>query len=101
MSAFYPRREHLWFWGVAITLLFAGLGLRDPCPADDPRFALVAKQMVESGQWLFPMRGDELYPDKPPLLMWLQAVFLTLTGPDAVSDDDLHEEHPSDRSASA
>lgn len=80
MSAFDPRREHLWFWGVAITLLFAGLGLRDPWPADEPRFALVAKQMVESGQWLFPMRGDELYPDKPPLLMWLQAVFLSITG---------------------
>ena len=80
MIAFDPRREHLWFWGVAITLLFAGLGLRDPWPADEPRFALVAKQMVESGQWLFPMRGDELYPDKPPLLMWLQAVFLSITG---------------------
>lgn len=74
------RRERLFFWLTAILLLFAGLGLRDPWPADEPRFALVAKQMVESGQWLFPMRGDELYPDKPPLLMWLQAVFLTLTG---------------------
>ena len=31
----------------------------------------------------------------------LDEVFLALTGPDAVSDDDLHEEHPSDRSASA
>ena len=26
------------------------------------------------------MRGDELYPDKPPLLMWLQAIFYSLTG---------------------
>ena len=31
----------------------------------------------------------------------LDEVFLALTGPDAASDDDLHEEHPSDRSASA
>lgn len=74
------RRERLFFWLTAIVLLFAGLGLRDPWPADEPRFALVAKQMVESGQWLFPMRGDELYPDKPPLLMWLQAIFYSLTG---------------------
>ena len=31
----------------------------------------------------------------------LDEVFLALTGPDATSDNDLHEEHPSDRSASA
>lgn len=80
MTELDARRERLWFWAVAILLLFAGLGLRDPWPADEPRFALVAKQMVENGQWLFPMRGDELYPDKPPLLMWLQAVFLSITG---------------------
>lgn len=74
------RRERLLFWLTAIVVLFAGLGLRDPWPADEPRFALVARQMVESGQWLFPMRGDELYPDKPPLLMWLQAILLSITG---------------------
>jgi 4-amino-4-deoxy-L-arabinose transferase-like glycosyltransferase len=68
------RRDAWWLFGVAFVLIAAGLGLREPWPADEPRFALVAKQMVESGQWLFPMRGDELYPDKPPLFMWLQAL---------------------------
>lgn len=68
------------FWGVALLVLAAGLGLRDPWPADEPRFALAARQMVESGQWLFPMRGNELYPDKPPLFMWLQATAFTLVG---------------------
>lgn len=80
MMTFNERRERLLFWLTAIVVLFAGLGLRDPWPADEPRFALVARQMVESGQWLFPMRGDELYPDKPPLLMWLQAILLSITG---------------------
>lgn len=74
------RREWLLFWIVACVVLTAGLGLRDPWPADEPRFALVARQMLESGQWLFPMRGDVLYPDKPPLLMWLQAMAMALTG---------------------
>ena len=73
-------RDAWLFWIVAVLVLGAGLGLRDPWPADEPRFALVARQMVESGQWLFPMRGDELYPDKPPLFMWIQATFLLLTG---------------------
>jgi 4-amino-4-deoxy-L-arabinose transferase-like glycosyltransferase len=67
-------RRDLWLLlGLALLVIGAGLGLRDPWPADEPRFALVAKQMVESGRWLFPMRGDELYPDKPPLFMWMQA----------------------------
>ena len=66
-------RETWLFWLLAALVLAAGLGLRDPWPADEPRFALVAKQMVESGNWLFPHRGHELYSDKPPLFMWAQA----------------------------
>ncbi|HEX2082945.1 MAG TPA: glycosyltransferase family 39 protein [Xanthomonadaceae bacterium] len=61
------------FWIVALLVIGAGLGLRDPWPSDEPRFALVAKQMVDSGDWLFPHRGDELYSDKPPMFMWAQA----------------------------
>lgn len=71
------------FWLLAIVALLvlgAGLGLRDPWPADEPRFALVAKHMVESGNWLFPHRGTELYSDKPPMLMWLQAATYQLLG---------------------
>lgn len=71
------------FWILAITalvVLAAGIGLRDPWPADEPRFALVAKHMVESGNWLFPHRGNELYSDKPPMLMWFEAGFYSVFG---------------------
>jgi 4-amino-4-deoxy-L-arabinose transferase-like glycosyltransferase len=67
------RREWRWFFLLAFVLLGAGIGLRDPWPSDEPRFTLAARQMVESGDWLFPHRGRELYPDKPPLLMWSEA----------------------------
>ncbi len=69
-----------WLLLIALVVLGAGLGLRDPWPADEPRFALIAREMVESGQWLFPMRGGELYPDKPPLFMWGIAIGYVLTG---------------------
>ncbi|MGL5814129.1 MAG: ArnT family glycosyltransferase [Aeromonas sp.] len=69
-----------WLLLTALVVLAAGLGLRDPWPADEPRFALIAKEMVESGQWLFPMRGGEIYPDKPPLFMWGIAIGYLLTG---------------------
>lgn len=74
------RWELLWFGVFALLLLGLGIGLRDPWPSDEPRFALVARLMVEHGQWLFPHRGHELYPDKPPVFMWLQALAYLLVG---------------------
>ncbi|MEX3072825.1 ArnT family glycosyltransferase [Vibrio alginolyticus] len=65
---------------LAIIIIFSGIGLRDPWPADEPRFVEVAREMVQSGNWFFPMRGGELYPDKPPVFMWSMAVFYWLTG---------------------
>jgi 4-amino-4-deoxy-L-arabinose transferase-like glycosyltransferase len=73
------RWEWLLFGVFALLLLGLGIGLRDPWPSDEPRFALVARLMVEHGQWLFPHRGHELYPDKPPVFMWLQALSYFLT----------------------
>ena len=60
--------------------LLAGAGLRDPQPADEPRFVLAASRMLESGDWLLPRRGSELYADKPPVFMWLLAAARRLTG---------------------
>lgn len=56
-----------------VIALLAGLGLRQPNPPDEPRFVLAARTMVETGQWLLPHRGSELYAEKPPVFMWLQA----------------------------
>lgn len=58
---------------LAALSLCAGLGLRDPSPPDEPRFVLAARDMVQSGQWLFPHRGSEFYAEKPPVFMWMQA----------------------------
>ena len=75
-----PISRALVFWITALVVLGAGIGLRDPWPSDEPRFALVAMRMIETGNWLFPRRGDELYSDKPPMFMWLQAVSYLLVG---------------------
>lgn len=66
--------------GLALWLLAIGYGLRDPWPADEPRFALIGKTIVESGQWLIPQRGPELYAEKPPVFLWMQAAAYGLTG---------------------
>ncbi len=74
------RRDLLYLLLFTALLVGTGLGLRDPWPADEPRFALVARDMVESGQWLFPRVGGDLYADKPPLYFWVIASFYLITG---------------------
>jgi 4-amino-4-deoxy-L-arabinose transferase-like glycosyltransferase len=69
-----------WLVGLALLLMGAGIGLRDPWPADEPRFALVAQDMLRSGDWLIPRIGGDLYADKPPLFFWLLAASMALTG---------------------
>lgn len=65
---------------LATATLASGLGLKDPWPADEPRFALIAKDMVTTGQWLIPHRAGDLYADKPPIFIWSIAVSYLLTG---------------------
>jgi 4-amino-4-deoxy-L-arabinose transferase-like glycosyltransferase len=58
---------------IAFVVLAAGIGLRSPWAPDEPRFALIARDMALDGEWLFPHVGGVLYPDKPPLFFWLVA----------------------------
>lgn len=70
---------HAAAWVALIALsLAAGIGMREPVPPDEPRFVLAAKEMVESGHWLVPHRGQEFYAEKPAVFMWMQAAAYTL-----------------------
>jgi 4-amino-4-deoxy-L-arabinose transferase-like glycosyltransferase len=67
-------------FGLALLVFGAGLGLRDPWPADEPVYALIARDMLRHGNWLIPMVGGDYFQDKPPLLFWLQAIGYWITG---------------------
>ena len=69
-----------WLALALLVIIGTGIGIRDPWPADEPRFAAIARDMVATGEWLFPRVGGDLYQDKPPLFFWLLAVCYTLTG---------------------
>jgi 4-amino-4-deoxy-L-arabinose transferase-like glycosyltransferase len=60
----------------AFTLVFFSLNLGgyDLWPADEPRYAQVAQEMLDSGNWLSPTVNGESYLEKPPLLFWSQAL---------------------------
>ncbi|MBP7148481.1 MAG: hypothetical protein KBD01_13135 [Acidobacteria bacterium] len=56
--------------GAALLAGLATLGTRDLWPPDEPKYALAAREMAETGQWWIPHVNGEPYPDKPPLLFW-------------------------------
>ena len=74
------RLDLWWLIGLACVLIGAGLGLRDPWPADEPRFALIARDMLATGDWLVPRVAADLYSQKPPMYFWLMAASMALTG---------------------
>jgi 4-amino-4-deoxy-L-arabinose transferase-like glycosyltransferase len=74
------KLDLFWLLGLGLLLVGVGLGFRDPWPADEPRFALVARDMVRTGQWLFPQIGGDWYADKPPVFFWLIAALYQLIG---------------------
>ena len=79
MTRAYKRQLAFLFFIAAVVLL-AGIGMRGPWPADEPRYALIARDMVDSGSWLIPHVGGVFYPDKPPVFFWTMAVLYALTG---------------------
>jgi 4-amino-4-deoxy-L-arabinose transferase-like glycosyltransferase len=73
-------RDLAWLLLLAAVVLGAGLGWRDPWPADEPRFALIARDMAQGASWWVPHIGGDLYQDKPPLFFWAIAVGYLVTG---------------------
>ena len=80
MSSSDIKKLTFWLFAITAIVILAGLGLRDPWPPDEPRFALMAKEMWDTGNWFFPHRGGEIYPDKPPMVMWMILFFYGLIG---------------------
>ena len=56
------------------------LGGHDLWPPDEPRFGLVAREMLESGDPIVLSRNGRLYTDKPPLFFWAIDAAAILTG---------------------
>jgi 4-amino-4-deoxy-L-arabinose transferase-like glycosyltransferase len=75
------RARDLWWLALALLVIIGtGIGIRDPWPADEPRFAAIARDMVVTGEWLFPRVGGDLYQDKPPLFFWMLACCYAVFG---------------------
>ena len=54
-------------------LFFLGMGERGLVGPDEPRYASIAREMAESGDWVTPRLEGEPWFEKPALLYWLGA----------------------------
>ncbi len=54
-------------------LFFTYLGGWDLWNPDEPRYAQVAREMLQGEGWIIPHLNSAVYYDKPPLLFWLIA----------------------------
>ena len=48
--------------------------------ADEPRYAQVAREMLETGDWVTPRLGGQPWLEKPPLYYWQALMFYRLFG---------------------
>ncbi|MDE0680985.1 MAG: glycosyltransferase family 39 protein [Gammaproteobacteria bacterium] len=74
------QKNEIWLGAAALLTLAAGLGLRDPWAPDEPRYALIAAEMLQSGDWSLTRLGGVIYAQKPPVYFWLLAAAQWLAG---------------------
>src|SRR5437773_3160931 len=74
------RRRLVLILLAGLVLFFWRLGSHDLWPPDEPRFALVAKEMWMRGDYSVLSLNNHLYTDKPPLFFWAINGFARLLG---------------------
>ena len=73
----FLRKEYLFSILCVISglLFFFELGGRSFELRDVPRYAEMAREMLHSGSWMVTQFHGHIYMSKPPMLMWLIAIF--------------------------
>jgi len=82
-SSATPAQRIGWAILILLTLYicyFSHLGVIGFVGPDEPRYAWIARDMAESGDWVTPRLYGKPWFEKPPLLYWGGAVFFKLFG---------------------
>lgn len=77
---FMPRKYWLMLFMAAAALLFAGNGSLLVTDSVESNYALTAKEMVLSGDWLSPQIYGHYWYDKPIFFYWLTALAYKMFG---------------------
>jgi 4-amino-4-deoxy-L-arabinose transferase-like glycosyltransferase len=74
------RTDVLLMAGFCGFLFFYGLGQFGLIGADEPRYAQVAREMLERRDWVTPVLGGHAWLEKPPLYYWQAMLAYTAFG---------------------
>ncbi len=74
------RTDSLLLAGFCAFLFLYGLGQFGLIGADEPRYAQVAREMLERHDWITPTLGGQPWLEKPPLYYWQARVSYTIFG---------------------
>jgi 4-amino-4-deoxy-L-arabinose transferase-like glycosyltransferase len=74
------RTDSLLLAGFCAFLFFYGLGQFGLIGADEPRYAQVAREMLERHDWVTPVLGGKPWLEKPPLYYWQAMVAYLIFG---------------------
>jgi len=75
-----PRQEWIVLTVVCGFLFFYGLGAFGLVGADEPRYAQVAREMLERHDWVTPTLGHQPWLEKPALLYWEEIIAFRIFG---------------------
>lgn len=76
-----PEDKYIWLALFVLVIFVYFFGLTIPLVGpDEPRYAQVAREMFERGDWITPTLGGFNWFEKPALLYWLQIVSYNLFG---------------------
>src|SRR5580765_443005 len=74
------RTDVLLIAGFCAFLFFYGIGQFGLIGADEPRYAQVAREMLERHDWVTPVLGGQPWLEKPPLYYWQAMLAYSLFG---------------------
>ena len=74
------RTDVLLLAGFCTFLFFYGLGQFGLIGADEPRYAQVAREMLERHDWVTPTLGGHAWLEKPPLYYWQAMLAYSVLG---------------------
>jgi len=80
LHSLIDRRPRLLVIALGTAALAAGFVAMPFWDEDEPRFAAIARTMVESGDWVVPIFNGELAVDKPVLMHWCMALGFSAFG---------------------
>ena len=74
------RTDMLLMAGFCAFLFFYGIGRFGLIGADEPRYAQVAREMLDRHDWITPVLGGRAWLEKPPLYYWQAMLAYSLFG---------------------